>query len=75
MLGVRCPEDEIVMIKPARQTRDLWRKLSDNERSQAIACVRGMTLSARSPVLDNGTHVVTLSMVLGVWTECHGLTL
>lgn len=58
MLGVRCPEDEVVMLRPARQTRDLWGSVTDAERAQAIAALRSMTLSARSPVLDRGLHEV-----------------
>ena len=57
MLGVRCPEDEVVMLKPARATRDLFGSLTDAERASAIAQARNRTLSARSPVLD-GTHTV-----------------
>eukprot|EP01043_Picozoa_sp_COSAG02_P007537 COSAG02_NODE_227_length_28153_cov_11.662294_9_plen_1195_part_00 len=58
MLGVRCPEDEVVMLKPARATRDLFGTLTDAERASAIAHARSRTnLSARSPMLD-GTNTV-----------------
>ena len=58
MLGVRCPEDEVVMLKPARATRDLFGSLTDAERASAIAHARSRTdLTVRSPMLD-GTHTV-----------------
>lgn len=52
MLGVRCAEDEVVMLKPARQTRDLFGSLTDAEREQAVAAARSKPHPARSPMLE-----------------------
>eukprot|EP00957_Ditylum_brightwellii_P071929 5467311-Ditylum_brightwellii.AAC.1 len=51
LLGVEVPEDEIVMLKPARASRDLWGTLRDDERAAAIAIARSQTYKARSPLL------------------------
>ena len=51
LLGVRDPADEVVMLKPARATRDLFGTLSDEERAAAIASARTRTLKAHSPLL------------------------
>lgn len=57
LLGIRAPEDEVVMLRPARATRDLFGSLSDDERSQAVAQVRGLpSLPVRSPLLPPGSH-------------------
>uniref|UniRef100_A0A7S2DLB5 TFIIS N-terminal domain-containing protein n=1 Tax=Haptolina brevifila TaxID=156173 RepID=A0A7S2DLB5_9EUKA len=66
MLGVSTPEDEIVMLPPARATRDLFGSLSDAERSEAIACLRARpSLPAKSPLLPPGGHAATF--LHGCW--------
>lgn len=55
LLGVRCPEDEVVMQKPARATRDLFGDLTDQERAEAVAAVRSQQLRVQSLLLP-GLH-------------------
>ncbi|CAB9519679.1 expressed unknown protein [Seminavis robusta] len=64
ILGVRCPEDEVVMMKPARATRDLFGSLTDEQRANAIAEARKQTITARSPVLKSAK---TISFRDGCW--------
>lgn len=64
MLGVRCPEDEIVMLKPSRATRDLFGSLSDEERTSAISQARQKQLPVRSPVLKDAR---TIAFHDGCW--------
>ena len=61
MLGVRAPEDEVVMLPPARATRDLFGSLSEAERAEAIRQLRSShgPLPARSPLLSPGSHTAT----------------
>eukprot|EP01052_Picozoa_sp_SAG31_P040161 SAG31_NODE_5750_length_2345_cov_1.681211_2_plen_574_part_01 len=61
LLGVRCPEDEIVMLRPARQTRDLFGSISDEDRERAVAQARATEHSAESPLLAPGKHVATFA--------------
>ena len=56
LLGVRIPEDEIVMLKPARDTKDLFGDLSNDERSEAITFARGKAHNVRSPLFSTGNH-------------------
>ena len=66
MLGVRAPEDEVVMLPPARATRDLFGSLSNEERADAIRQLRASpSLVARSPLLEHGHH--TASFRDGCW--------
>jgi hypothetical protein len=53
LLGLHCPEDEVVMLKPARATRDLFGSLSDLERAKAITHVRSLTLEVKSVLLPD----------------------
>ena len=61
MLGVRAPEDEVVMLPPARATRDLFGSLSGAERAEAIHQLRSSRgpLPARSPLLPPGSHTAS----------------
>lgn len=58
LLGVQVPEDEVVMVKPSRNARDLYGSLTDDERAQAIAEVRARTLPVRSPLLEGTPKAV-----------------
>lgn len=51
LLGLRCPEDEVVMQKPVRATRDLFGDLTDQERTKAIQEARGQVHRLQSPML------------------------
>jgi len=64
LLGVRCPEDEMVMLKPARATRDLFGSLTDDERASAIAQARTQKLPVRSPILKSSK---TIAFEGGCW--------
>ena len=79
LLGVRVPEDEIVMLKPARDTKDLFGDLTDDERAEAIAFARGKTHRVKSPLLAAGQHQATFHINGGCWqldgryaTSCGG---
>lgn len=64
LLGVRCPEDEIVMLKPTRATRDLFGSLNEDERANAIAQARSKQMAARSPILKSSQ---TIAFEDGCW--------
>ena len=51
LLGLRCPEDEVVMQKPVRATRDLFGDLTDQERTKAIQEARAQVHRLQSPML------------------------
>lgn len=50
-LGVVCAEDEMVMLRPARSTDDLYSSVTDTEREQAIARFRSQEHRLKSPLL------------------------
>ena len=50
-LGVVSAEDEMVMLRPARSTDDLYSSVTDAERSQAIATFRTRRHRLKSPLL------------------------
>ncbi|CAJ1351000.1 unnamed protein product [Effrenium voratum] len=56
LLGLRCPEDEVVMQKPARATRDLFGELTEQERAEAISVARSQRQKAQSPLLPGTQH-------------------
>eukprot|EP00746_Dinoflagellata_sp_MGD_P007999 gnl/MRDRNA2_/MRDRNA2_115939_c0_seq1.p1 gnl/MRDRNA2_/MRDRNA2_115939_c0~~gnl/MRDRNA2_/MRDRNA2_115939_c0_seq1.p1 ORF type:complete len:1300 (-),score=258.95 gnl/MRDRNA2_/MRDRNA2_115939_c0_seq1:153-4052(-) len=65
MLGVRTPDDEVVMLKPARATRDLFGSLSQEERQEAISLARSLKdLPVQSPLLPRARKA---SFQNGVW--------
>ena len=43
LLGLRGPEDEVVMQKPVRATRDLFGELTDQERAAAVQQARSQS--------------------------------
>jgi len=53
VLGTQCPEDEVVILKPARAARDLFTSLNDAERAEAITHVRSLALPVKSPLLPS----------------------
>jgi superfamily II DNA or RNA helicase len=55
MLGLETPEDEVVMLKPTRNVRNLWADVTDAQRTQAVEAARGRTLTVDSPLLGRGT--------------------
>lgn len=56
LLGLRCPEDEVVMQKPVRATRDLFGELSDQQRNEASHLARSQQHRLQSPLLPNLKH-------------------
>ena len=64
LLGLRCPEDEVVMQKPVRATRDLFGELTDQERADAVHQARGQSHRLQSPLLP-GMKSASFS---GQWT-------
>ena len=50
-LGVVSAEDEMVMLRPARSTDDLYSSVTDAERSQAINAFRAQRHRLKSPLL------------------------
>lgn len=64
LLGVQVPEDEVVMVKPSRNARDLYGSLTDEERAKAIAEARSRLLKVRSPLLKGSP---TAAFQAGRW--------
>lgn len=53
LLGLRCPEDEVVMLKPVRATRDLFGELTEKERADAVTLARSHSHRVVSPLLPS----------------------
>ena len=64
LLGLKCPEDEVVMLKPVRATRDLFGELTDKERAEAISQARSQSHRVVSPLLQS---MKTAQFVGGTW--------
>ena len=54
IIGVDVPEDEITMLPPSRNMKDLYDGVTPVERADVVAVVRGMRLPVRSPLIPNG---------------------
>lgn len=54
IIGVDVPEDEITMLPPSRNMKDLYDGVTPEERADAVAVARGMKLPVRSPLIPNG---------------------
>eukprot|EP00435_Cladocopium_sp_Y103_P057265 s1592_g19.t1 len=66
LLGLRCPEDEVVMQKPVRATRDLFGELTDQERADAVQQARSQSHRLQSPLLQ-GLKTASFSGQIGQW--------
>ena len=59
LLGTDAPEEEMVMLRPTRATRDLFGAIDTKQREAAIALARKGRHSVRSPMLPSGQHIAT----------------
>ena len=66
LLGVRCAEDEMVMLRPARTPRELFSDITPEQRAEAICAARQKVYSVTSPLLAPGRHRVEF-VGAGVW--------
>lgn len=66
LLGLRCPEDEVVMQKPVRATRDLFGELTDQERAAAVQQARSQSHGLQSPLLP-GLKTASFNGQVGQW--------
>lgn len=66
LLGLRCPEDEVVMQKPVRATRDLFGELTDQERAAAVQQARSQSHRLQSPLLP-GLKTASFNGQVGQW--------
>ena len=66
LLGLRCPEDEVVMQKPVRATRDLFGELTDQERAAAVQQARSQSHRLQSPLLP-GLKTASFNGQIGQW--------
>eukprot|EP00121_Abeoforma_whisleri_P005952 Awhi_evm1s5402 len=58
ILGVEAPEDEVCMLPPSRNTKDLYNDVTQEEQEIAIAKARTLTPAVKSPLLPGNCMAV-----------------